>query len=132
MHTREAARRWADVWQRAWEAREVESVVALYAEGALYSSEPFRVPYRGRDGARDYVSGAFGEEVDVRAWFGQPIVTGNRAAVQWWASLIEERKGVTLAGVSVLTFDSDGLVVDQWDSWNTIDERREPPEGWGR
>lgn len=53
--------------------------------------------------------------------------------MQWWASLIEEGKAVTLAGTSILTFDDDGLVVDQWDTWNTIDERREPPEeGWGR
>lgn len=59
-------------------------------------------------------------------------MTGRRAAVQWWASLVEEGKGVTLAGVSILTFDIEGLVVDQWDTWNTIAERREPPEGWGR
>ncbi len=132
MDTKDAAQRWADTWQRGWEARDAEAIVALYAEDAVYSSEPFRLPYRGRDGARAYVSGAFADEEDVRAWFGRPVVTGGRAAVQWWASLIEEGKGVTLAGISMLTFDSDGLVVDQWDAWNTIDDRREPPEGWGR
>ncbi len=132
MDTKDAAQRWADAWQRGWEAGDAETIVALYAGDAVYSSEPFRVPYRGQDGVRAYVSGAFAEEADVRAWFGQPIATGGRAAVQWWASLVEEGKGVTLAGTSILTFDSDGLVVGQWDSWNTIDERREPPEGWGR
>ncbi len=96
----------------------MEAIVALYAHDAVFSSEPYRVPYRGREG--------------VRAWFGRPIVTGGRAALQWWASLVEEGKGLTLAGTSILTFDDDGLVVDQWDTWNTIDERREPPEGWGR
>lgn len=35
---------------------------ALYADKALPSTEPFRVPYRGRDGVRDYVSRVFGEE----------------------------------------------------------------------
>lgn len=109
--------------------------MALYAEDASYSSEPYRIPFRGRDGARAYVAGAFAEEDDVCAWFGRPIVTGSRAAVQWWASLVEEGKGVTLAGISILTFDAEGLVVDQWDTWNTIAVRREPPEppeGWGR
>ncbi len=110
----------------------MEAIVALYAEEAVFSSEPYRAPYRGRGGVRAYVSGAFAEEDDVRAWFGTPIVTGIRAAVQWWASLVEEGRAVTLAGTSILTFDDDGLVVDQWDTWNTIDERREPPEGWGR
>ncbi len=106
--------------------------MALYAEDAVYPSEPFRVAFDGRAGTRAYIAGAFAEEDDVRAWFGRPIVTGSRAAVQWWASLVEEGKGVTLAGTSILTFDGEGLVVDQWDSWNTIDDRREPPEGWGR
>ncbi len=132
METQEAAQRWADVWQRAWEARNAEPIVALYAEDAVYSSEPYRTPFRGRDGARIYVVGAFAEEEDVRAWFGQPIVSGSRAAIQWWASLVEDGKGVTLAGTSILTFDADDVVVDQWDTWNSVDERHEPPEGWGR
>jgi len=130
--TAAAAQRWADVWQLAGEAGDVGAIVALYAHDAVFSSEPYRVPYRGRDGVRAYVAGAFAEEDDVRTRFGRPIVTGVRAAVQWWASLIEEGRAVTLAGTSILTFDDDGLVVDQWDTWNTIDERREPPEGWGR
>lgn len=132
MDISDAAQRWADVWQKGWEALDAESIVALYSEGAVYSSEPYRVPFRGKDGARKYIEGAFEEEADVRAWFGQPVVTGRRAAVQWWASLVEEGKGVTLAGTSILTFDAEGRVLDQWDTWNTIDERREPPEGWGR
>ncbi|MDQ3448570.1 MAG: nuclear transport factor 2 family protein [Chloroflexota bacterium] len=128
----DAAQRWADVWQRSWQTLDAESIVALYAQDATYSSEPYRIPFRGQEGAREYIEGAFAEETDVRAWFGQPVVTGSRAAVQWWASLVEDGKGVTLAGTSILTFDGDGLVVDQWDTWNSIDERREPPEGWGR
>ncbi len=60
-------------------------------------------------------------------------MTGRRAAVQWWASLVEDGKAVTLAGTSILTFDAEGPVVDQWDTWNVLDDkRREPPEGWGR
>jgi len=132
MDTKEAAQRWAETWQRAWEERDTGSIVALYADSVVYSSEPFRDPYRGRDGARAYVAGAFAEEDDVRAWFGQPIVTEDRAAIQWWASLREEGRDVTLAGTSILTFDSDGSVVDQWDTWNTLDERRAPPHQWGR
>jgi hypothetical protein len=32
----------------------------------------------------------------------------------------------------VLRFDAAGLVVEQRDTWNQADGRREPPEGWGR
>lgn len=129
---RTAALRWAESWQRAWEALDVDAVVGLYADGAVFSSQPFRTPYRGRDGVREYVAGAFGEERDVRARFGMPVVDGDRAAVEWWASLVEEGRKVTLAGTSVLRFDADGQVVEQRDTWNSSDGWREPPQGWGR
>ncbi|HEX6129572.1 MAG TPA: nuclear transport factor 2 family protein [Candidatus Limnocylindria bacterium] len=131
MDVRAAAARWADTWQRAWEALDVEAVVALYAGDAVFSSHPFRTQYRGSDGVREYVAGAFADERGVRAWFGTPIVDGDRAAVEWWASLVEEGREITLAGTSVLRFGRDGLVIEQRDTWNQADGRSEPPAGWG-
>lgn len=128
---RAAAVRWGRTWQRAWEALDVEAVVALYAADAIFSSHPFRAPYRGRDGVREYVTGAFAEEQDVRAWFGRPLVDGDRAALEWWATLVEEGREITLAGTSALRFDPDGLVIEQRDAWNQAAGRSEPPEGWG-
>jgi hypothetical protein len=129
--TRHAAATWGSTWKRSWEALEVEPIVALYADSITYSSEPYREPYRGRDGVRAYVDGAFAEESDVRAWFGKPVVDGDRAAVSWWATLREDGADITLAGTSILTFDADGLATDQWDAWNQADGWREPPGGWG-
>ena len=76
--------------------------------------------------SRAYVERVFQEEEDPRVWIGEPIVDGDRAAIPWWASLREESADATLAGTSVLRFDADGLVVEQWDAWNQLDERREP------
>ena len=129
---RAAAATWARTWQRCWEALEPDPIVVLYAEDAAYSSEPFRDVYRGRAGIREYVEGSFGDESDVRAWFGEPVVDGDRAAVSWWAVLREAGQQMTLAGTSVLRFDADGLVTDQWDAWNMFVGRSEPPDGWGR
>lgn len=86
----------------------------------------------GPKGAMDYLGPVFADESDVRAWFGEPIVDGNRAAIQWWASLIEDGQEITYAGTSVLRFDADGLVADEWDTWNQADERHEPLPGWGQ
>jgi len=126
----EAAEAWALTWKDAWETLDVEAIVALYSAGALLSTEPFREPCRGRDGARDYVSRVFGEEESPEVHVGIPIVDGDRAAIPWWASLLEEGVDTTLAGTSVLRFDTDGLVVEQWDTWNLAPERRQPPTGW--
>lgn len=68
----------------------------------------------------------------MHAWFGQPVVDGDRASVSWWAARCEAAEEVTLAGTSVLRLDADGLVSDQWDVWNMVAGRRDPPEGWGR
>ena len=101
--------------------------MARYAPGAIHFTEPFREPSRSAADVRAYVERVLAEEDDPRVWMGEPIVDGDRAAVPWWASLREEGAALTLAGTSVMRFDADGLVVEQWDSWNQLGERREPP-----
>lgn len=128
----DAARTWSSTWLRAWQAQDVDAVVKLYSPDVVYSSEPFREVYRGREGVREYVTGVFADESEIRAWYGEPIVDGDRAAISWWAALREAGEEVTLAGTSVLRFDADGLVADQWDAWNVAVGRRDPPAGWGR
>ena len=132
MDTRSAARRWADTWQRCWLTGDAGTIAALYAPGARYSTAPFRDPYFGPDGALAYLRPVFEEESNVEAHFGEPIVDGDRASVQWWASLTEPERDVTYAGTSTLRFDADGLVTDEWDSWNEAEGRHVPPHGWGR
>lgn len=127
----DAARRWAKTWKAGWEQLAAEPIIALYDADALLSTEPFREPYGGQRGVRDYVTRVFAEEADPRVEVGEPIVDGHRAAVSWWASLQEEGADMTLAGTSVLHFNAEGLVVQQWDTWNAVRERRRPPTGWG-
>lgn len=127
---RAAAQRWASTWQRGWEERNVEAVLTLYAPNCEYWTEPFREANRGLDGAREYVSQAFASEHTVTAWFGEPVVDGDRAAVSWWATQIEDGKPVTLAGMSMLRFDADGLVVEEWDAWNQAESMRPRPPAW--
>jgi hypothetical protein len=128
MNATEASRRWADAWREGWEALDPEPILARYAPNAVLSTEPFREPYRGIGGVREYVTQALGEEEDPRVWMSAPIVQGDRAAVSWWASLRENGADTTLAGTSVLRFDAGGLVLEQWDAWNQVGNRREPPE----
>jgi ketosteroid isomerase-like protein len=127
---REAALRWVQTWTDAWEALQVEPIVALYAADVTFSSQPFRAPYRGRDGVRDYVTAAFTAEVEPRVWMSEPIVDGDRASISWWCALHEDGRDATLAGTSVLRFDADGLVAEQWDAWNILEGRTGPPDDW--
>jgi glycine/D-amino acid oxidase-like deaminating enzyme len=129
---REAARRWASTWKSGWEAKDTEAIVALYGVDVVFSTQPFRTPHLRRAGVREYVSQAFDEEDGPRVWVGDPVVDADRAAIEWWAAVTENGVETTLAGTSVLRFDEDGLVVEQRDTWNQADGRREPPDSWGR
>ena len=133
MDVQDAARRWADGWERAWRAQDPDAVAALYADDCVFRSHPFRDPHVGRAGARDYASWAFAEEEavhDVR--FGEPIANGDRAAVEYWAVVVESGEPVTIAGIAVLHFDAEGLVAEQHDYWALEQTSRGPWDGWGR
>ena len=77
MTTVEAARRWATVWARAWPAADSDAIVALYAPDAAYHSHPFRAPTT----ARAYLDEVFAVQAQAECRFGEPVVAGDRAAV---------------------------------------------------
>jgi ketosteroid isomerase-like protein len=130
LETEAAARRWRDTWERAWPTKDVDAIVALYSDDVPYRALVFREPDVGRAGVRRYLEENFGVEEDIECRFGEPVVGGDRAAVEWWASWIENGELLTLAGSTFLRFDAGGLVVDHRDYWNEV-KRREPPfDGW--
>jgi ketosteroid isomerase-like protein len=113
MDTREAARRWADVWERGWREHDAGAIGALYAEDALWQQHPFRDPEPG------YLARVFEEEESAQCEFGTPLVDGDQAAVSWTAQTRLVNGGTeNLAGVSLLRFRADGQVVEHRDFWN--------------
>jgi SnoaL-like domain len=119
--TEQAVRRWIDGWLRGWRAIDREPIVALYADDCFFLSHPFREPQR----PRDYVEWAFEEEDFAEPWFGEPLVDGDRAAVEWRAFVRENGRDLTLAGTSLLRFREDGQCVEQRDAWAVADGRVE-------
>ena len=110
MDTRKAAQRWADVWQRGWREHDAAAITALYAEGAFWQQDPFREPEAG------YLTRVFTEEESCECQFDKPIVDGDQAAVRWSArTRLANGESENLAGVSLLRFNSSGLVVEHLD-----------------
>jgi hypothetical protein len=68
--TREAAQRWADVWERGWREHDEHAITALHADGSFCQQHPFREPEPG------YLSRVFEEEESAECEFGTPIVDG--------------------------------------------------------
>jgi hypothetical protein len=124
--TEQAARAWVEAWTSGWPRRDPEPIAAQYADGATYRALAYREP----DNAFEYLQRVFAEETDIECRFGEPIVSVKRAAVEWWASWIEDGRLLTMAGVTMLRFDDDGAVVDHRDYWNEAPGRVEPYAGW--
>src|ERR671924_607425 len=68
---------------------------------------------------------------DAECWFAEPVVAGDRATCEYWGVVTFQGRQETIAGVAVIRFGEDGLVVDQRDYWNAHEGPREPPPGWG-
>ena len=119
-----AARAWAVTWSLGWPAADVEAVCALYAPEARYHSQSLR----DHEPPRSYITRVFAEQARAECRFGAPIVSGDRAAVDWWGAIEGRDGGVeTLAGTSLLRFGSDGKVVEQRDAWASADGRVDVP-----
>ena len=114
MDTRAAAERWRRTWARGWHGHDAGSILELYAPDAMLQSHPFREVVA----PADYIV----PTLDAEAWadceFLEPIVEGDRAVVEWRAETRLKVGGTEkLAGVSLLRFNADGLVVEQRDFW---------------
>jgi hypothetical protein len=124
--TAAAARRWAETWASAWPRLDADAIAALYAHEHAYRALAFREPTT----AQRYLSENFAVESQVECWFGEPIVSGDRAAVQWWGTWVEADAHLTLAGTTVLRFGEGGLIVDHRDYWNEVERREAPYADW--
>jgi hypothetical protein len=123
------ARTWSAAWTRSWQAKDPELLAPVYAPDAVFRSHPFRAPQP----PLDYARWAYAEEEgDAEIWMGEPVVSGDRAVVEWWAVVIENGAQVSLAGASLLRFSDDGRVVEQHDYWGSAPGRTPPWDAWGR
>lgn len=119
-----AARAWVQAWQRAWPVGDVEQLTAVYADDAVFFSHPFRE----RQAPAEYAAWAFGEQSRAECRFGEPLVSGDRAAVDWWAVITaKDGSEESIAGTSLMRFDADGKVVEQRDVWAGEPGRHEQP-----
>jgi hypothetical protein len=69
----------------------------------------------------------------VTVRFGEPIVEGTRAAVEWWATM-RDRDGetqITLPGCLLLRFGPDGRCEELREYWHSTEGSLEPSPSWG-
>lgn len=78
----DGARRYA----AAWETGDADAILALFTPDARYRSSPFREPHQGHGGIRAYWQRAAGKQTNTRVHIGAPLVSGERAGIEWWVT----------------------------------------------
>jgi ketosteroid isomerase-like protein len=126
------AREWIDAYAEAWRSKDDEAVAALFTEGGVYRSSPFRPASTGTEEIREYWRGATSTQEGLDLRFGEPVVHGNRVVVEWWVVMTDDGREITLPGALLLRFAHDGRCEELREYWHVEDGRHEPPEGWGR
>ena len=121
----ESLRRWLDSYRSAWEERDPDAVIRLFAEDATYQETPFSQPMRGREAIRQYWSRAvvaYQEAIQ----FGYEVlaITEVSAIAHWWASFVRvsSKTQVSLDGVFVLAFDKSGRCQELREWWVRKDQ----------
>jgi hypothetical protein len=128
MNVEAAALRWADTLRKAWPAGEIDAFVALYSERAL-----FRGPFGDAELATEHMRRALVQgDPAPSVWVGEPLVVGDRAAVEWWAIITTDGEAKSFAATAWLRFDGDGAVLEEHDYWQAAPGHREPWSDWGR
>jgi ketosteroid isomerase-like protein len=122
---------WLDGYRRAWEQADTPAVLGLFTTDASYRSHPLRPAHTGHDGVAAYWDRATADQQEVRVRFGDPIVDGDRVAVEFWTRMRAAGEPVTLVGCLLLTFAADGRCRALRECWNVAEALLDPPADWG-
>lgn len=122
---------WLDRYRRAWITRDAAAARELFTPDAVYREQPFEPPFVGRDAIADYWSRVTAAQRDIELRYGRPVEQGDRVAVEWWATLVNDNAPYTLAGEFLLRFAADGRCRELREYWNLREGTHEPPDGWG-
>jgi SnoaL-like domain len=137
--SKQTATNWMQGYLNAWETRDANAVVKLFTLNGVYQSIPgvSSQTFVGRKAIHKYWFDVTRPQSMVHGIQGQPIVSGDRAAIEIWVTFrdpVYNPKGnhmITLLETNVVTFVRGGLASKNVEYWNIVPGVHSPPPGWG-
>ncbi|WP_346114075.1 nuclear transport factor 2 family protein [Nonomuraea maheshkhaliensis] len=124
---------WVELYLQAWKDKDDVAVGKLFTRDAVYQEvpgDPGRT-FVGRAAIRKYWRGITKGQSDVTTRYGEPVIQGDRAAVELWITLKGGGKWMTIIETNVMTFDRHGRVSRNAEYWTLRQGKFAPPRGWG-
>lgn len=137
--SKQTATKWMQGYLQAWQSRDANAVVKLFTPRGVYQSIPgvSNQTFVGRKAIHKYWFDVTRPQSMIHGVQGQPIVDGDRAAIEIWVTFrdpVYNPKGkhmITLLETNVVTFVRGGLASKNVEYWNIIPGVHAPPPGWG-
>ncbi len=99
-------------YKRAWEARDVDAVMELYAPDAEHRDDPFRESHQGSNAIRGMWNDIASNEVNVEFDAERIWVSGRTVLASWHAAYTDATNGdrVRMRGFATFELDAGGLI----------------------
>lgn len=122
---------WLERFRAAWENGDAGAwIEEAFAEDAVLRHHPLRTPARGHAEIRSHLrrTGSILGDAEIR--IAHPVVDGDRATAEWWATTTDGTHDVTMVGSLFLRFAPDGRVQELRRYGEMQPGAHEPHDGW--
>jgi hypothetical protein len=115
MPSQEQVTEWMDGYRRAWETNDPEDIGGLFTEQALYCTEPYAAPWRGRTAIVGNWIGRKDEPGATEFWWQPLAIDGEVAIVQ--GQTVYSTPPQTYSNLWVIRLDSGGRCTEFTEWW---------------
>jgi uncharacterized protein (TIGR02246 family) len=118
-------------YRQTWEAWDVEGFTELFSDQAVYVDHPTDAIAIGKDAVADFLRSEGLQQGQVSVELGNPIIDGNRVAVEYWVTRTNGNVKATLTGCLLAQLDADGRCARIHEYWFDIPGQPDRFAGWG-
>ena len=129
---RERATAFIDSYRQTWESWDVEGLLELFSDEAVFVDHPITQIAVGKDAVAQFLRTEQTEQGSVSIRMGKPIIDGNHVAVEYWVTRTNGDEEATLTGCCLAQLDpTDGRCTRIHEYWFDVEGHPSPFAGWG-